>query len=89
MPFSIPYLLSIITFLPLVGAIAVALIGNSDSKKQLALLTTLVTFVVSLMLLFNWDNSEPDPSAPSSASARPPVAATPPAPGRLLPYNPP
>jgi NADH-quinone oxidoreductase subunit M len=57
MAFSIPYLLSIITFLPLLGAILVALVGGDETKKQLAFVTTLVTFVVSLLLWLNWDNS--------------------------------
>lgn len=58
MAFSIPYLLSIITFLPLIGAILVALVGNDAAKKQIAFVTTLVTFVVSLLLWFGWDNSQ-------------------------------
>ena len=58
MAFSIPYLLSIITFLPLIGAILVALVGSDGAKKQIAFITTLVTFVVSLLLLVNWDNSQ-------------------------------
>jgi NADH-quinone oxidoreductase subunit M len=58
MAFSIPYLLSIITFLPLIGVILVALVGGDGAKKQIAFITTLVTFVVSLLLLVNWDNSQ-------------------------------
>ena len=58
MAFSIPYLLSIITFLPLIGAILVALVGSDGAKKQIDFITTLVTFVVSLLLLVNWDNSQ-------------------------------
>jgi NADH-quinone oxidoreductase subunit M len=57
MAFSIPYLLSIITFLPLLGAVVVALVGSDAAKKQITLLTTLVTFGVSLLLWANWDNS--------------------------------
>ena len=57
MAFSIPYLLSIITFLPIIGAIVVALVGGDETKKQIAFVTTLVTFVVSLLLWFGWDNS--------------------------------
>ena len=34
-----------------------ALVGGDETKKQLAFVTTLVTFVVSLLLWFNWDNS--------------------------------
>ena len=57
MAFSIPYLLSIITFLPLIGAVVVALVAGDETKKQLAFVTTLVTFVVSLLLWVGWDNS--------------------------------
>ena len=57
MAFSIPYLLSIITFLPIIGAIIVALVGSDETKKQIAFVTTLVTFVVSLLLWIGWDNS--------------------------------
>jgi len=57
MAFSIPYLLSIITFLPLLGAVVVALVGSNGAKKQIAFITTLVTFVVSLLLWINWDSS--------------------------------
>jgi NADH-quinone oxidoreductase subunit M len=55
---SIPYLLSIITFLPLIGALVVALVGGDRTKKQVALATTLITFAVSLLLWVNWDNSQ-------------------------------
>ncbi|MCC6169560.1 MAG: NADH-quinone oxidoreductase subunit M [Caldilineaceae bacterium] len=54
---SIPYLLSIITFLPLVGVLALVLIKDDDSRKTIALVTTLVTFLVSLLLWLRWDNS--------------------------------
>jgi NADH-quinone oxidoreductase subunit M len=56
MNFTLPYLLSIITFLPLAGALLVALIPGETVKKTLALLVTLLTFVVSLLLLPNWQN---------------------------------
>ncbi len=54
---SIPYLLSIITYLPLLGVLGVALIRDDGSRKTIALATTLVTFLVSLLLWFQWDNS--------------------------------
>ena len=57
MAFSIPYLLSIITFLPIIGAIVVGLVGGDETKKQIAFVTTLVTFVVSLLLWVGWDNA--------------------------------
>ncbi|HXF63400.1 MAG TPA: proton-conducting transporter membrane subunit, partial [Caldilineaceae bacterium] len=58
MSFSIPYLLSIITFLPLVGAAAVALIRDEGAQKTAALATTLVTFALSLLLWLQWDSAE-------------------------------
>lgn len=56
MNFTIPYLLSIITFLPLAGAVLVLAIPGDKAKKTLALLATLLTFLVSLLLLPNWQN---------------------------------
>jgi NADH-quinone oxidoreductase subunit M len=50
-------LLSIITFLPLIGAILVALIGSTELKKQVALGVSLVTFVISLLLWTGWNDS--------------------------------
>lgn len=50
-------LLSIITFLPLIGAIFVAWVGSEGLKKQIALGISLVTFVISLLLWTGWDNS--------------------------------
>lgn len=47
-------LLSIITFLPLLGALLVLLIPGDGAKKLTALGTTLVTFAVSLLLLTGW-----------------------------------
>ncbi|RLT38143.1 MAG: NADH-quinone oxidoreductase subunit M [Chloroflexi bacterium] len=48
------FLLSIITFLPLVGALLVLAAPGDAAKKNIALGTTLVTFLVSLLLLLNW-----------------------------------
>lgn len=50
-----PYLLSILTFLPLVGVAAILLLSGERAKKWTALGFTLVTFLVSLLLLVNWD----------------------------------
>ncbi len=55
---SIPYLLSIITFLPLLGALAIAFVGDDGGKKQIALGTTVVTFLVSLLLLTGWEGGQ-------------------------------
>ena len=58
-------LLSIITFLPLVGALFVLLIpqnNNTSSErnsKSVALWTSLITFLVSLLLLIGFDTSDP------------------------------
>ena len=56
MNFTLPYLLSIITFLPLVGALVVLVVPGDRAKKIVALLVTLLTFLVSLLLLPNWHN---------------------------------
>lgn len=53
------YILSIITFLPLVGAILVMMASSDEGKKRVALLTTIVTFLVSLTLWFGWDDTNP------------------------------
>ncbi len=47
-------MLSILTFLPLVGAIIVLLAPSDNLKKGLAFGATIVTFVVSLLLLPGW-----------------------------------
>jgi NADH-quinone oxidoreductase subunit M len=56
MALSIPYLLTIITFLPLLGSVLVMLVPGDGAKKWLALATTLVTFLVSLLLWTNWQD---------------------------------
>lgn len=56
MTLSIPYLLTIITFLPLLGAVIVMLAPGDAVKKWLALATTVVTFLVSLLLWTNWQD---------------------------------
>ena len=58
MQFSIPFLLSLIIFLPLVGAVAVLLVPGDQIKKYVALATTLLTFLISLVLLVGWQNGE-------------------------------
>ena len=55
---NIPYLLSIITFLPLIGALVVLVVPGDSAKKWLALLISLVTFGVSLLLWVNWQNGQ-------------------------------
>lgn len=53
------YLLSIITFLPILGAIVVLLTSTDEGKKYVALGTTLVTFLISLLLWIGWDSGNP------------------------------
>lgn len=53
------YLLSIITFLPLLGALVLLFVPGDSTKKWIALGTTLVTFLISLLLLAGWDGSNP------------------------------
>ncbi len=50
------YLLSTIVFLPLVGALLVLIAPGDRAKKGVALAATLVTFLVSLLLLVNWQD---------------------------------
>ncbi len=57
MQFSVPYLLSIITFLPLVGAAAVLLLHGDTARKWTALGFSIVVFLLSLLLLVNWQNA--------------------------------
>ncbi|MEL6601105.1 MAG: NADH-quinone oxidoreductase subunit M [Pseudomonadota bacterium] len=60
------YLLSLVTFLPLIGAVilAVALRGEDEmaqlNAKRLALIVTVVTFLLSLFVLFGFDPSNTD-----------------------------
>ena len=58
-------LLSLVTFIPLVAAVILALLSRGDSEdsqrnvKYLALAATVFTFVASLMVLFGFDSSNP------------------------------
>jgi len=58
-------LLSVITFLPLVGVAMLLLLvrgekSDSNSSKQIALLTSGATFLISLMVWFGFDNTTAD-----------------------------
>ncbi|MGI9365628.1 MAG: NADH-quinone oxidoreductase subunit M [Rhizobiaceae bacterium] len=58
-------ILSIVTFLPLVGALITFLIWEDSeiarrNVRYVALFTTIVTFLVSLAIWFNFDNSRSD-----------------------------
>jgi NADH-quinone oxidoreductase subunit M len=48
-------LLSVITFLPLLGAVVVLLAPSDATKKPIALVWTLATFLISLLLWINWE----------------------------------
>ncbi len=55
--------LSVITFLPLLGVVAILLAKGEDASaaryaRYAALWTTIVTFVVSLLIPFNFVNAE-------------------------------
>ncbi len=62
---QIPYILSVVTFLPLVGAGLLLLVrllskGSADgAARWIALLTTLVTLAVSVVLVASFDASNP------------------------------
>lgn len=51
-------LLSVITFLPLLGAIVILLAPGEATKKPIALVWTLATFLISLLLWINWEDGQ-------------------------------
>ena len=58
-------ILSVVTFLPVIGALAIYLTRGDDeaarrNARWIALWTTLVTFAVSLILVWRFDAAEPD-----------------------------
>ena len=55
----IPYLTSIIIFLPLLGAVATMLVRSDDGIRYAALGTTLVTFLLSIFLWTGFDAALP------------------------------
>ncbi len=55
---SLP-LLSLVTFLPLLGAAAILLMPAAQNARWIALITTIVTFVVSLAVWASFDNANP------------------------------
>ncbi|WP_224007717.1 NADH-quinone oxidoreductase subunit M [Aureimonas sp. SA4125] len=55
-------ILSVVTFLPLVGVALIAITGDSDEAartniRRIALVTTVITFLVSLLIWTGFDNS--------------------------------
>ena len=59
MDFSSAPLLSIVMFLPLVGAVIIACLNPEakDNARWVALWTTTITFLVSLIIWFKFDSS--------------------------------
>ena len=55
---SLP-ILSLCTFVPLLGALAILLMPKPDSARWIALGTTVVVFVLSLVMWANFDNANP------------------------------
>ena len=52
-------ILSLVIFLPLIGALLVSLVPrhSTETVRRISFLTTLVTFLISLYLYFNFDSS--------------------------------
>jgi NADH-quinone oxidoreductase subunit M len=55
---SLP-LLSLVTFLPLLGAAAILVLPGANSARWIALVTTIATFIVSLMVWAAFDSHNP------------------------------
>src|SRR6201986_639266 len=58
-------ILSVTTFLPLLGALFIALVRGNDglakgTARWVALWTTLVTFAISLMMVWRFDPTSPE-----------------------------
>ena len=52
---SIPYLISIVIFLPLLGGVATMLMRSDNAVRYVALITTTATFLLSLLLWIGFD----------------------------------
>jgi len=52
-------LLSIVTFLPLLGAAGILALPKAEEARWIALVTTIATFIVSLAVWLSFDNSNP------------------------------
>jgi len=64
---NIPYLVSWTIFLPVLGALAVMLVPSVNAVRWTALVTTLLTFLVSLGLWFGFDPTIATDQAPQLA----------------------
>jgi NADH-quinone oxidoreductase subunit M len=57
-------ILSVVTFLPIAGALFIALLSDDEAgvrnARWMALWTTLITFIISLILVWRFDPSSPD-----------------------------
>jgi NADH-quinone oxidoreductase subunit M len=71
-------ILSLITFLPLVGVALLLMVGREQvrSVRNLAFLTSLATFVVSLPLVFSYDRTTPAVQFVERASWIPSIGVT-------------
>lgn len=57
-----PVLLSLVTFFPLVGVIILLFVNNEkkDTIRWIALITSIITFVISLIILAQFNTSDPE-----------------------------
>ena len=55
---SLP-LLSLVTFVPLAGVLAILLMPSANNARWIALITTVVTFVLSLLVWINFNPANP------------------------------
>ncbi|HXB53123.1 MAG TPA: NADH-quinone oxidoreductase subunit M, partial [Rhizomicrobium sp.] len=52
-------LLSLVTFVPLAGVLAILLMPSANNVRWIALITTIVTFVLSLLVWINFNHANP------------------------------
>ena len=64
---NIPYLTSLVIFLPLVGALGVLLMRSAQAVRWAALATTTVTFLLSLLIYAGFDPAVSTAAAPQMA----------------------
>ena len=64
---SIPYITSLVIFLPLLGALVTMIVRGTNAVRWTALITTTVTFVLSLGLYVGFDPSVSTVSSPQLA----------------------
>jgi NADH-quinone oxidoreductase subunit M len=71
-------ILSLITFLPLVGAVVLLTVGREQirSLRNLAFVTSVVTFIISLPLAFSYDRTTPAVQFVERASWIPSIGVT-------------